>query len=131
MKTLKKIIADAKAENNLRVAIFVDTVAQAVREHDDTLGMLTAFHHSANSLAIEAGIIVSHVPHDEAGKSVIGDIYFLRLLAESELRMRTLSTGYEKLRAAAIGVDNTQERSKAVQGAAMYKLLEALKNDLS
>lgn len=113
-------------ENKDEVIDFRD-LQRAVREHDNALGMLTAFRHAANSLALEAGIIVSHVPHDEAGKSVIGDIYFLQLLAESELRMRTLSTGYEKLRAAVSRVASGEITGPS----AVRYLTEALDNDLS
>lgn len=101
MDQLKQILAEAKAANALRVPIFMETLAEGIREHDDARGMLTAFRHAANSIAIEAGVIGSHVPHDQAAKSVLQDVYFLQLIAEAELRFRTLSVRYEKLRAAA------------------------------
>jgi hypothetical protein len=69
---------------------------------DDQAGMLTAFRHAANSLAIEAGVIVSHVPHPDAQASVTGDHYFLELISGAELRFRKLSVRFERLRAAAI-----------------------------
>jgi hypothetical protein len=69
---------------------------------DDQAGMLTAFRHAANSLGIEAGVIVSHVPHADAQASITGDHYFLELISEAELRFRKLSVRYERLRAAAI-----------------------------
>jgi len=68
---------------------------------DEQQAMLTAFRHAANSLGKATGVIVSHVDHDEAAKSVAGDHYSLELLAESELR-------YTRLKAAAEGVVDTR-----------------------
>jgi hypothetical protein len=69
---------------------------------DDQAGMLTAFRHAANSIGIEAGVIVSHVPHADAQASITGDHYFLELISQAELRFRRLSVRYERLRAAAV-----------------------------
>lgn len=114
MKQLKEIVANAKAENNLRVAVFVDAVDQAVNEHDDTLGILTAFRHAANSIGVEAGIVMNHKDHG----GLSGDHYFLELIAEAELRFRKLSTGYELLRAAStVAAEEHSELLAEVEGA--------------
>lgn len=131
MEAIKQIVADAKADNNLRVAVFVDTLAMAVVHYEQSEGMRRSFRKAASDLALEAGIIGAPVKHDEVAKSCLQDIYFLQLLAESELRMRTISTGYERLRAAAIAVlevDNTGFNNDDYQ--AMAELRKALDNDL-
>jgi hypothetical protein len=94
------------------------------RQAVEQQAMITAFRHAANSLGKTTGVIVSHVEHDEAAKSVTGDHYFLELLAESELR-------YNRLKAAAESVLLDHEYPPAsgeVQGsAAIQHLKEALK----
>ena len=113
MKALKEMLAHATANKALRVPVYVETLTKAIKEHDDALGMLTAFRHAANSLALEAGVIPAHVAHNETVKSVLQDVYFLQQLAEVELRFRTVSTGYERLRAAALGVvDHVDEHGR-------------------
>jgi hypothetical protein len=82
-------------------AHMVDLLAH-IDAPDDQAGMLTAFRHAANSLGIEAGVIVSHVPHADAQASITGDHYFLELISEAELRFRKLSVRFERLRAAAV-----------------------------
>jgi len=129
MNALKEMLADATANKALRVPIYVETLTKAIKEHDDALGMLTAFRHAANSLALEAGVIAAHVDHDEVAASVLQDIYFLQVMAESELRLRTLSTRYEKLRAAAIpALDALDASTEGDARTACPTLREALQN---
>ena len=81
--------------------------------------MITAFRHAANSLGKATGVIISHVEHDEAAKSVTGDHYFLELLAESELR-------YKRLKAAADAViDSRNSLTRSI--GSINALKEALK----
>lgn len=77
---------------------YMRRLQQVIDTPDDQEGMLTAFRHAANSLALEAGVIASHKDHG----GILGDHYFLELIAESELRIKRLSIKYERLRAAAI-----------------------------
>jgi hypothetical protein len=75
-------------------------IREVILRHKQSEGMRDSFRKAASDLAIEAGVIAA--PVDRA--AVLGDIYFLQLLAESQLRMQRLSVRYEKLRAAAVGV---------------------------
>jgi hypothetical protein len=104
MQQLKQLVADAKFANNLRVAVFVEPLEKAVNEFDQSEGMRESFRKAASDMAIEAGVIAQPVKHNEAAGSVLQDVYFLQLLAESQLTMQRLSIRYEKLRAAAIHV---------------------------
>jgi hypothetical protein len=109
---------------------FDDLIALTLNQRDDARGWVTAFRHAANSLALEAGIIPAHIDHDEAAKSVCGDHLYLELIAEAELRLKRLSTGYERLRAAAFKITEAQDSLSATRDA-MAELLEVLENDLS
>lgn len=84
-----------------RVDVGVDTLKRAVNEYAQSEGMRQSFRKAASDLAIEAGIIGGPVKHDEVAGSVLQDVYFLQLLAESQLRMGRMSLAYEKLRAVA------------------------------
>lgn len=117
MQTLKRILAEYEQEKlehpaTYQVSLNSETLTAAVREHDDALGMLTAFRHAANSLAIEAGVIASHVEHSEVEKSILQDVYFLQLIAEAELRLKSLSVRYERLRAAAFNVCESRNQEQ-------------------
>ena len=96
---------------------------------DDQAAMLTAFRHAANAIGVEAGVIAHHISHSESEASVCGDHYFLELISEAELRFRKLSVRYERLRAAAIGVqDNCGDGGRESQQA-LGQLNKALTND--
>ncbi len=127
MKRLKQLIADHGANLSL-LLVSPETLRSAVHEHGDALGTLTAFHHAANSLALEAGVIGSHVAH---GDPVTQSGYFLQLIADAELRLKRVLVGYEKLRAAAIPVLDVDDRGFGSSDfAALEGLQEALDHDL-
>lgn len=102
---------------------------RAVKDHGEALAMLTAFRHAANSLAVEAGVIAQHIEHDDAAKSVLQDVYFLQLIAEAELRLKRVTTGYERLRAASAKVAQAQGSLSATRDA-LAELVEVLADDL-
>jgi hypothetical protein len=95
-------------------------IREVILWHKQSEGMRDAFRKAASDLAIEAGVIAAPV-HRAA---VLEDVYFLQLIAESELRLRSLSLRYEKLRAAAIGVLDAQGSITATARA-----IEVLRNE--
>ena len=56
---------------------------QIIADHD-------ALQDAANSLAIEAGVINQAVSSDEIAGSVTGELYYVELIRESELRLKAL-----------------------------------------
>jgi hypothetical protein len=79
-------------------------IREVILRHKQSEGMRQSFRKAASDLAIEAGVIAAPVKDGGA----LQDIYFLQLIAESQLRMQRLSVRYEKLRAAAVGVLEAQ-----------------------
>jgi hypothetical protein len=75
-------------------------IREVILRHKQSEGMRQSFRKAASDLAIEAGVISAPVKHDEVAGTVLQDIYFLQLLAESQLSMQRLSVRHEKLRAA-------------------------------
>ncbi len=103
---------------------------ELVNEHEQLIGMHLAFQHAIGAVGAEAGITVE----------AVGDVYYLQILAETELRLRSLSKGYERLRAAATNV--ACDYAQAVQmldykdeaqesRALLNRLNEVLADDLS
>jgi hypothetical protein len=99
-----------------------------LQRHKQSEGMREAFRKAASDMAIEAGVISAPVKHDEVAGSVLQDVYFLQLLAESQLYMQRLSVRYEKLRAAAIPVADAMTCSP-VSIAAIQNLREVLRDE--
>jgi hypothetical protein len=85
----------------------VEPLEKAVNEFDQSEGMRESFRKAASDMAIEAGVIAQPVRHDEVAGSVLQDVYFLQLMAESQLTMQRLSIRYEKLRSVLQRLENT------------------------
>jgi hypothetical protein len=106
LKQLLKVNQHDPGAGNARFTVWTHDIAKAVNEFDQSEGMRESFRKAASDLAIEAGVIAAPVKHDEVAGSVLQDVYFLQLLAGSQLTMQRLSIRYEKLRAAAIHVSD-------------------------
>ena len=62
---------------------YMRKLRQIIADHD-------AFRDAANSIAIEAGVIMEAVRHDEIAGSVTGELYYVELIREAELRLKRL-----------------------------------------
>jgi hypothetical protein len=117
MKELEKLIDG--------LTVGAGEMREVILRHKQSEGMRQSFRKAASDIAIEAGVLSAPVKHDEVAGTVLQDIYFLQLIAESELRLRSLSVRYEKLRAAAIGVLEAQGSITAAS-----KAIEVLRDEV-
>ncbi len=103
---------------------------------------LGAYRDAVNDLGVEAGVIACHISTSQAARSVAGDGLYLEVIREATLRIKRLSVGYERLRAAALGVSGEMEyllghqprarddNSVVVDGQNAHALSGALADDL-
>ncbi len=119
MQALKEILAEATASNTLRVAIYIETLAEGCREYDLKDAWALSLTDAIGAVAQEAGC--------HPGRPLEG-VEPLEAMAQVEQTLRSLSTKYERLRAAAVPV---VESSNGGHDAAESRvILDALKEAL-
>lgn len=92
--------------------------------------ILELYRQASSDLGIEAGVIASHLTADDAAKSAVGDLVYIEVIREAELRLKRVTEGYERLRAAAIDVQDSH-LSITGQALALDKLRIVIQDDLA
>ncbi len=98
---------------------------------DALRAQLGAYRDAVNELGVEAGVIACHISTSQAARSVAGDGLYLEVIREAQLRIKRLSVGYERLRAAAApAVDVDPYMFSSEDYRTMGALRDALADDL-